>query len=215
MPKVTPRPLNGTALALVEAAERLFGQYGIENVSLRRIRLEAGAGNNSAINYHFNSREKLVRAIWNHRLPTLDKARRALLDTMYEQGRQNDPQTILRALVMPNYDLRDSLGVHRYAAFFRHALRWPEMAEIRNAQLHATPASSEAMRLFEALRPDIPASLLHYRLRHGSCLFFDMVVERDAAVEAGRPVMPEEAFLKECMEILEAICLRHAPCPAC
>lgn len=208
MTKAPFRPLKGTPLALIEAAERLFGQHGIESVSLRQIRMAAGAGNNSAISYHFSDREKLARAIWEYRLPQLDKARRALLEQMYREGTQHDPQAVLRALVMPDYDLIDSSGVHRYAAFFRHALRWREGTLIRNAQLDVTPASGEALALFHALRPDVSPTLLDYRLRHGCCMFFDMIFERDCEIAAGREVMPERMFLDEGFAMLEAVCLR-------
>ncbi len=210
MTKVSARSLKGTPLALIEAAERLFGQHGIENVSLRQITLEACAGNNSAITYHFSDRAKLVSAIWEHRLPQLDAARRELLNRMAEQRTHHDPQAVLEALVLPNYELRDASGVHRYAAFFRHAMRWLPGEAIRNSKLHATPASQEALSLYHALRPDVSPALLNYRLRHASCMFFDMIFERDCALAAGREIMPEDAFLQESITMLEAACLRPA-----
>jgi len=210
MTKILPARLKGTPLAIVEAAERLFGEFGIESVSLRQIRLEACAGNNSAISYHFNDRAKLVRAIWEWRLPELEKMRRALLDRMAEEGTLADPQAILRALILPNYELKDAAGMHRYASFFRHAIRWQQGAAIRQDALYLTPASSEAVALFHALRPDVPPDLLDYRLRHGCCMFFDMISERDAAIASGVAVEPEETFLNEGMAMLEALCLRPA-----
>jgi AcrR family transcriptional regulator len=203
-------PLKGTPLALIEAAERLFGQHGIENVSLRQIRLEAAAGNNSAIAYHFSDRAKLVSAIWEHRLPQLDAARRIWLNKMYAAGTQQDARAVLRVLVMPNYDLMDAHGVHRYTAFFRHALRWREGEVIRNDMQDTTPASQEALSLFYALRPDVDPALLNYRLRHATCMFFDMIFERDSAITAGRAVMAEDMFLKEGIAMMESACLRPA-----
>lgn len=200
--------LKPTPLALIEAAERLFGSHGIENVSMRQIRLEAGAGNNSAISYHFNDRIKLVQAIWEHRLPPLEAMRRAMLDDLHARGLEKDPHAVMRVLMMPNYDLRDAHGVHRYAAFFRHALRWDEGQELRNSRLPETPASKEALVLMRALAPDIAEDLFHMRLRHGACTFFDMIVERDAAIAAREPVMEEQAFLAEGMDMLVAICVR-------
>lgn len=205
---LSPRPLKATPLALVEAAERLFGSHGIENVSLRQIRLEACVANNSAVSYHFDDREKLVRAIWEHRLPTLDQRRAMMMEEIHAQGLERDAHALMRALLLPSYDLRDSTGVHRYAAFFRHALRWKNGAAIRNSQLHSTPASREAMTLLEALAPDIPTDLLYQRLRYGSCMFFDMTFDRDMEAAAGGAVMEEQAFLTECIDMLVAICLR-------
>ncbi|GAY22002.1 MULTISPECIES: helix-turn-helix domain-containing protein [Sphingobium] len=211
MDDLPAQSFKGTALAIIEAAERLFGEHGIENVSLRQVRLEANAANNSAVSYHFNDREKLVRAIWAHRLPTLDARRRQMLDAIHAEGRERDPASVLGALVLPNYELRDAQGVHRYASFFRHAIRWREGTEIRNAQLYSTPASGEAMELYFALQPDVPRDLMSYRLRHGSCTFFDMIFERDKNLSEGLEVMPEAEFLAEGIEMLRAMCLRPAP----
>lgn len=204
------KPRRDTPVAIIEAAERLFGQFGIENVSLRQVRIEAGAGNNSAIAYHFRDREDLVRAIWDHRLPALDVARRAMLDEIARTGTSRVPGVVLRALVIPIYGLRDSTGAHRYAAFVRHAMRWRQGAMIRNAQLAETPASVDALALFLALRPDLPSALLQYRLRHASGTFYDMIVERDGALARGEEVLPEADFLAEGIGMMEGACLRDA-----
>ena len=208
IPNQTPPLHKSTALALIEAAERLFGQHGIDAVSLRQIRLEACAGNNSAVSYHFRDREKLVRAIWDYRLPMLEDLRRPMLERLIGEGRQQDPDALLRVLLLPNYELRDTQGQHRYAAFFRHALRWKNGTAIRNAQLHTTPASAKAMQLFYALRPDLTPALMDYRLRHATCMFFDMSVERDTEISNGMAVIPEADFLAEGIAKVGAVCLR-------
>ena len=208
-----PAPTKSTPLAIIEAAERLFGSHGIENVSLRQIRLEADAANNSAVSYHFADREALVRAIWEHRLPVLDRMRSAMLAELRARGLERDPEAVIRALVIPNYELRDARGVHRYAAFFRHAMRWEAGAAIRHSQQELAPFSTEAMALLEAIRPELPRDLLHYRLRHGSCLFFDMICERDGDLADGRAVMEEQPFLAEGIAMLAAICFRPVATP--
>ncbi|MFG6283076.1 TetR/AcrR family transcriptional regulator [Sphingomonas sp. S6] len=205
--RVDARGRGDTSVALIEAAERLFGQQGIENVSLRQVRIEAGAANNSAIAYHFKDREDLVRAIWAYRLPVLDVARRAMIDDVVSRNEARVAAAVLRTIVIPNYDLRDSTGVHRYAAFVRNAMRWRQGALIRNARLTETPASVEALSLYLALRPDLPSALMLYRLRHASGLFYDMVVERDAAIAAGDDVIGEDDFLAEAIGMMEGACL--------
>jgi AcrR family transcriptional regulator len=64
---------------IVLVAERLFAEHGIEGVSLRQIGAEAGNGNNSAVQYHFGSKDKLVHAVFEHRLPRLRERRDLLL----------------------------------------------------------------------------------------------------------------------------------------
>lgn len=203
-------PLKSTPLALIEAAELLFGQYGIDGVSLRQIRLKAEVGNNSAVTYHFSDREQLVRAIWAYRLPSLDKVRRRLIDDIYNTGRERDAGAVLSALVMPNYSIVSDQGLHTYTAFVRHALRWKQGTIIRSAALRETPASEEALDLYYALRPDIAPEILQYRLRHATCMFFDMVFERDTAIISGEPGSSEQVFLSESMAMLESVCLRPA-----
>lgn len=209
-----PRAYASTPAALIETAERLFGEHGIEAVSTRQIMLAAGVGNKSALTYHFGTRAALVRAIWANRLPTLDARRQAMLDDLRRRGAERDPHELMKLLVVPNYELRDAQGVHRYAAFFRHALRWPEGRALRAEFISATPASQAALELFQAIAADVPAALLHERLRHSTTMFFDMIAERDRDMAEGRPIAPEAAFLAEGVDMLVACCLRPPVVPS-
>lgn len=49
---------------LLDVAEQLFGERGVNAVSLREIRIEAGARNTAAIQFHFGDREGLIRALF-------------------------------------------------------------------------------------------------------------------------------------------------------
>ncbi len=64
---------------IVLAAEGLFAERGIEGVSLRQIGTAAGNGNNSAVQYHFGTKERLVQAVFEYRLPRLRERRDLLL----------------------------------------------------------------------------------------------------------------------------------------
>jgi AcrR family transcriptional regulator len=64
---------------IVLAAEALFAARGIEGVSLRQIGAAAGNGNNSAVQYHFGTKERLVQAVFEYRLPRLRERRDLLL----------------------------------------------------------------------------------------------------------------------------------------
>src|ERR1700757_4705681 len=67
-----PAPLPpSTKEQLVTTAERLFAVHGIDSVSLRQICAEAGNANNSAVQYHFGSKDRLLQAIFEYRIPHL------------------------------------------------------------------------------------------------------------------------------------------------
>src|SRR6201994_5140502 len=71
-------PLS-TKEQIVLAPERLFAERGCDGVSLREIGAAAGSGNNSAVQYHFGSKEQLVVAIFENRLTYIDERRAVLL----------------------------------------------------------------------------------------------------------------------------------------
>ena len=85
---------------LIDAAERLFADRGIEAVPLREITRESGARNAIAAQYHFEDRAGLVRAIMARHLPEIDARRHALLDD-YEAAGVSDLRELAAAYVRP------------------------------------------------------------------------------------------------------------------
>lgn len=197
--------------AIIDTAERLFGDHGVLGVSIRQIGQEAKMANNSAINYHFGDRAGLVRAIWAHRLPVLDQMRTVLLQDLEQQGRTQDRHGVLRALMLPTYLYVDEDGVHRYAAFFRSVMRWREGRPLRAQEMHASPASERALGLVQALAPDLPHQLMIERLVYASGVFHDMIIDRDYAIAEDHEVAPEDAFLHEAIDMMAAMIFRPAP----
>lgn len=72
---------RATRRLLIETAERLFAEHGINGVS-REIRLAAGQSNTSAVTYHFGSKTGLLRAILEYRLEFVSARQKFLLDQM-------------------------------------------------------------------------------------------------------------------------------------
>lgn len=72
--------MNGsTKDRILDAAERLFARDGFEATSLRAITAEANV-NLAAVNYHFQSKDALVRAVIGRRMGPVNEKRLALLD---------------------------------------------------------------------------------------------------------------------------------------
>jgi AcrR family transcriptional regulator len=66
---------GSTVDRLIEVAERLFAERGLDGVSLRQIATEAGTSNNSAVRYHFGSKDALIATIIEYRLPRIIQRR--------------------------------------------------------------------------------------------------------------------------------------------
>jgi TetR/AcrR family transcriptional regulator, regulator of cefoperazone and chloramphenicol sensitivity len=76
-----------TRHAIMEAAGDLMAEHGPDAVSLRAILEQAGVSNESAIHYHFGSREGLIVAILSERSP-LEAARAKMLAEATRDGRR-------------------------------------------------------------------------------------------------------------------------------
>src|SRR3984957_12130350 len=69
----------GTVDELLQTAERLFAQAGVENVALTQIVAQAGQKNRSALHYHFGSRAGVLTAVLNRRLAAINARREAMI----------------------------------------------------------------------------------------------------------------------------------------
>jgi AcrR family transcriptional regulator len=87
-----------TRLRILDAAEALFTQYGFEATTLRQI-TGAAAVNLAAVNYHFGSKEELIREVFRRRLTWLNQQRLQELDRLEAQagGAPLKPSRILEA----------------------------------------------------------------------------------------------------------------------
>lgn len=70
-----------TKNTILDAAEKLFVEKGIEATSLRSVISEAGV-NLAAVHYHFGSKEALVRAVFSRRCESINEERLRTLDSL-------------------------------------------------------------------------------------------------------------------------------------
>lgn len=73
-----------TQSKLVTVAERLFAERGVDGVSLSEINRAAEQGNNSALHYHFGSKDGLVSAIRDKHSERIDIAAAESLGSLPE-----------------------------------------------------------------------------------------------------------------------------------
>jgi len=120
---------DATRTSLIEAAERLIAKKGLAEVSTREILQEAGQRNQSALQYHFGSKDGLIRATINERTSQIDLRRQELLN---EIGNKPTLRQILEVLVLPLCELieNDAAGKN-YLIFLSQAITQPNW-DLRN-----------------------------------------------------------------------------------
>lgn len=165
---------DATRTRLVRAAERLFAERGIDVVSLREINRASGARNAIAVQYHFEDRAGVVRAIFDKHLPAVEARRHALLD-QYEADPRDHLRTLAGALVRPlAAKLADPDGGPQFLQIYADLVYRPQPA----FSVFADAPDASLTRWRGALDPFLEqdAALLHRR--------FTAVLY--AAVELGR-----------------------------
>lgn len=109
-------------------AEELFGEQGLDRVSIRDITRTARV-NLAAINYHFGSREELIAAVFERRVVPVNEARLAALDTVEKSAGKKVPklEAILGAFIRPavQSSLRASKGGAAFSKLFGRCLSEP------------------------------------------------------------------------------------------
>lgn len=111
-----PRGVH-TRAALIEKAEILFAEYGIESVSSRQIGQAIGSKNSNVVHYHFGNKDALVTAVLRHRLPSIEARRADLLEAAQTAVAELRVYALMEIIFRPLAEQRDSVGRHSYARF--------------------------------------------------------------------------------------------------
>jgi len=99
-----------TRTSLIEWAERLFAERGINGVSLREIGAAAGQRNTGAARYHFGSKEGLLDAVFRYRMEPINERRMTLLDGLDGEGRGHELRGLAEAILYPLSEVLGDIG---------------------------------------------------------------------------------------------------------
>src|SRR5882724_5380853 len=91
---------------LLDVAEKVFAEHGVDGCTIRSITTEAGV-NVAAINYYFRSKEDLYQEVVKRRQSPLIEERLRRLEECINKARGKKPMVrdILRSLVEPSIQL--------------------------------------------------------------------------------------------------------------
>jgi len=111
--------LSDVQRKILIAAERLFAQRGVANVSLREIGAAAGQRNNSAVQYHFKTKQVLILALYDFRLIPLNARRVEMLGARSEHSLVDLVEAYVRPL---GSAVVEASGANSYARFIHRYL---------------------------------------------------------------------------------------------
>lgn len=152
---------EATRARILNAAEHLFSEYGVNGVSLRAIVGAAGV-NTAAVHYHFGSKSGLLEAVFARRIVPIAAERLELL----AQCRESDDLPPLLHQIIAAFLEPGMRGSHGGATFARLRARMAADASEDTRSLMVKYFNDSSGKFLAALGralPDLPARDLHWR----------------------------------------------------
>src|SRR5712671_2315785 len=162
------KPPSDTRSRILNVAEELFGELGLDRVSIRDITRKAKV-NLAAINYHFGSKEDLIAAVFERRVVPVNEARLAALDAVEQSAGKRIPklEAILEAFIRPalQSSLNASRGGTAFSKLFGRCLSEPspEVEALLKRQFEPLVERMDAA-LLKAL-PHLSRSEIFWRMK--------------------------------------------------
>jgi AcrR family transcriptional regulator len=158
-------PGRRTRERLLDVAEQLFGERGIDAVSLREIRLAAGARNAAAVQFHFENRAGLLQALIERHMPEITAIQRKLFETTLAAGRENDSRSLVEVLVRPAaiYLLRGS-SERAWVKIMSDLLQRPDLHVTQMVSVAPEIATKVGTALYLQLTQVMPDAIAQERI---------------------------------------------------
>lgn len=191
------------AIKLIVTAEKLFGEQGIEGVSLRQIVTAAGLVNSYSIQHHFGSKEGLVQAVYDWRVPAFDEACRARLEKL---GDSTVLRELLAARFMPLLEAFDARAQKRYTMFLLRLLYRSDKEHPHFRSKIPQSASQEVNQRLSALFDTVPEEVFNTRYRLASDFFLGAMIEKRRLSAIKKSLYSDESYYwDEVLQIMESI----------
>ncbi|RLK46817.1 TetR family transcriptional regulator [Alkalispirillum mobile] len=148
---------------ILDTAERLFAERGLGQTSLRQITSQAEV-NLAAVNYHFGSKEGLIKAVLARRLEPLNRERIRRLDRLERSG-DLTLEGLIEAFIGPPLELsRDGAGGGRFVRLMGRT--YTEHANFLHDHMRQANEGlvSRFKPAFREVLPELPKGELYWRL---------------------------------------------------
>lgn len=177
---MTASNAKGRRDRILDAAERLFSEWGIDGVSMREIAAEAGV-QLALINYYFGTKQELYRAVFRRRIEPISTRRLSSLQTVLD--RKQPPaaiEDVLEALARPWVELRDKRGGQTYTRLIAREAADPREADRGIVKELLDPVARSFLQAMEQALPGRSKSEIHWAYHYfiGALLLILMNPER-------------------------------------
>ncbi len=149
---------------ILNAAERIFAEQGLDAVSLRAVTTEAGV-NIAAVNYYFGSKAALLQAMTQRYFAPVNAEQLHRLELLETNTQELSIEAILHAYTTPIFAMFDAQRGREWMQAKIMAFRAEPSPHI-NSQTESEQDAEVISRYYEAMRraiPHVPADELWWR----------------------------------------------------
>ena len=191
------RDATRTRARLIRAGERRFATDGVSGARLADIVRDAGQGNDSAVGYHFGSREGLLRAIVERHLAAMEARRRV---PAAEAGLRE----VVAAIVEPTAALLLTEEGRDFLQIMEQVSDWSGLGTARpNDVLRGTVLGRQLARLDAILVAELGPVLARERAALLVTFLTAALAERARSRAAGRRQrLGHEKFVSHLVDVL-------------
>ncbi len=179
-PARNPTVPENTHEQVILAAERLFGDFGIDAVSMRQINVAVRQRNSSVAHYHFGTKEALIAATFDYRMERINRRRLQRLDEVSKAGQVGDVRMLVQVIILPIVEeIKQSKGGSHYIRFAGQAFRHPRLDFFSMRRSEFSEGMRRVHRLLQAALPNVPEMLVVQRFGTIMELIFHSLADRE------------------------------------
>ena len=206
-----PRTPRGAAIRdkLLDVAERLFAERGIDAVSLNSIARGARQLNASVMQYHFGSKGGVIEAILDRRMAEINRRRDARVARIDPSERREALRRVAEAMVLPFAEHLSDEGGSRYLRFVAQVTFNADRSVFEMVRGRHDSAVRRIAELVQEVRSDLPPEVVRHRLALATNLVLFGIGEREKLRMAGRRSgvarLATDAFLADLQSTIVAL----------
>ena len=151
---------KSTKTRILDAAEKLFAEHGPGGTSLRDITAAAGV-NLAAVNYHFQSKEALMRAVVDRRIIPVQEARLARLAEAADVEGRPDLTKVIEAFILPPLEML--LTAPQFVPLMGRIYTEPQFVE-EILKKHIFPMKTRLMEALTRACPHLSPETMMWRI---------------------------------------------------
>ncbi len=152
---------------ILEVAERLFAEKGLDGTSMREITDAAGV-NLASVNYHFGSKDGLISEVFRRHFAPLNEERMALLDAVEAAAGDRPPtlEAVLDAFIRPAVigEFMSNLGKSAFLLLMGRCLCEPATYVEKYLRPHFGPTMERFDSMIARLLPGLAREEIFWKM---------------------------------------------------